>query len=190
NDERGPGQPTWQGQPNPNILASKSMPKIFVCPSARRVKPENQFKDYALAYDNNPAGENCCPDRRAQGGTRGTYIGTGRVNSKLRIADVTDGTSDTILVIEKADASNNSWCSEGMGCNQFFWVHHQSQGLVYATRPPNDTLPNTRSAQSFHQQGMNASFVDGHVTWISNNIDMRTYRALFSRAGGEVHDTF
>src|SRR5262245_28867001 len=134
--ERGPGQPTWDGRPNPNIAASKSMPKVFVCPSARRVKPPNEFKDYGLAYDSNPAGENCCPERRPTG-TRGPYTGMGWVNSQLRLADVTDGTSGTFLVLEKAHSSNHSWCSEGMGCNQFFWVHHQSQGFVYGTRPPN-----------------------------------------------------
>src|SRR5262245_9074703 len=183
--DRGPGQPVWKGRPNPNIFASKNMPVLFVCPSAVRVKPESQYKDYALAYDNNPFGENCCPERR-QTGSRGPYTGMGWVNIAVRMADVTDGTSSTFLVLEKSHSTNHSWCSQGMGCNQFFWVHHQSQGFVYGTRPPNDTLPNTRAAGSDHPQGLNASFVDGHVSFIQNSIDMRTYRALFSRAGGEA----
>jgi prepilin-type N-terminal cleavage/methylation domain-containing protein/prepilin-type processing-associated H-X9-DG protein len=183
--DRGPGQPTWNGRPNPNILASKSMPKLYVCPSAVRVKPENEQKDYALAYDNNPAGENCCPERRRTG-SRGPYTGMGWVNSEVRMADVTDGTSTTFFYLEKAHTINQSWCSQNKGCNQFFWVHHQSQGFVYGTRPPNDTLRNTRAAGSAHPQGLNASFVDGHVSFIRNGIDMATYRALFSRSGGEV----
>jgi prepilin-type N-terminal cleavage/methylation domain-containing protein/prepilin-type processing-associated H-X9-DG protein len=183
--DRGPGQPTWNGSPNPNILASQSMPKIFVCPSAPRVKPESQFKDYALAYDNNPAGENCCPERRIIG-SRGRFTGMGWINSRLRMADVTDGTSNTFLLLEKSHNISQSWCNVGMGCNPFFWVHHQSQGFVYGTRPPNDTLPNTRAASGPHTQGLNAAFVDGHISFIRNSIDMTTYRALFSRDGGEV----
>ncbi|MCI0742245.1 MAG: DUF1559 domain-containing protein [Gemmataceae bacterium] len=190
NGERGPAvNPLPGGKPNPNILASRSQPPIFVCPSAPRVKPESQFKDYALAYDNNAAGENCCPERRPIG-SRGPFTGMGWVNSNLRMADVLDGTSNTFLVVEKGHYTNHSWCSQGMGCNQFFWVHHQSQGFVYGTRPPNDTLPNTRAAGSAHSQGLHASFVDGHVQFIRNSIDMRTYRGLFSRAGGEVLNDF
>src|SRR5262249_9248129 len=69
---------------------------------------------------------------------------------------------------------------------QAFWVHHQSQGFVYGSRPPNDTLPNTRAAGSAHPQGLNAAFADGHVQFIKNSIDYTTYRALYTRARGEV----
>jgi prepilin-type N-terminal cleavage/methylation domain-containing protein/prepilin-type processing-associated H-X9-DG protein len=186
--DRGPGQATWNGQPNPNILASKSMPKPFLCPAAIRVMPENEHKDYALAYDHNPAGENCCPER-ATTGSRGGYTGMGWINSNLRITDVPDGTSSTFLIMEKAHSVDQSWCPGTLGCNPFLWVHHQSQGFVYGTRPPNDTLPNTRAAYSYHTAGLNASFADGHVSFISNNIDMATYRALFTRAQGDVPQT-
>jgi prepilin-type N-terminal cleavage/methylation domain-containing protein/prepilin-type processing-associated H-X9-DG protein len=183
--DRGPGQPTFGGQPNPHIAASKLMPKVFLCPSAIRVKPDTEYKDYAVGYDDNPNGENCCPERRPIG-SRGLYTGMGWLNSDIRIADVIDGTSSTFLVLEKSHYINQSWCSHKMGCNQAFWVHHQSQGLVYGSRPPNDTLPNTRAAGSAHPMGLNASFVDGHVSFIRNSIDFRTYRAMFTRAGGEV----
>ena len=171
--------------PNPNILASRSMPKIFSCPSGIKSKSEQQYKDYAIAYDNNPAGENCCPERRKIG-SRGPFTGMGWINSDIRIADVTDGTSSTIVLAEKSQNIPHSWCSMNPGCNHFSWVHHQSQGFVYATRPINDTLANTRSAGSMHSGGMNAAYSDGHIAFLRNSIDMVTYRALFSRQGGEV----
>src|SRR5262245_27467833 len=183
--ERGPGQPLWNGNPNPNALASKVMPKTFVCPSARRVKSESEQKDYALAYDDNPAGENCCPERRPIGNL-GPYTGMGWLNSQLQIKDVLDGTSGTFLILEKAHSLNASWCSVKMGCNQFEWVHHQSQGFVYGTRPMNDTLNNSRAAGSFHIGGMNAAFVDGHVSFLPNSMDFTVYRALFTRQGNET----
>jgi len=183
--DRGPGQPTWNGNPNPNIAASKLMPKVFLCPSAVRVKPETEYKDYAIGYDDFPNAENCCPERRQVGG-RGPYTGMGWINSEIKMADVIDGTSSTFMVLEKSHHINQSWCSNKKGCNQAFWVHHQSQGFVYGSRPPNDTLPNTRAAGSAHPQGLNAAFADGHVQFIKNSIDYNTYRALYTRAGGEV----
>jgi hypothetical protein len=33
---------------------------------------------------------------------------------------------------------------------------------------------------------VSVSFVDGHVSYISNNIDLKTWQALSSRNGGEV----
>jgi prepilin-type processing-associated H-X9-DG protein len=183
--ERGPAVALVSGGPNPNILASQSQPSVFVCPAVPPVRLLNQFKDYALAYDADPGGENCCPERRPIG-SRGVYKGMGWLNSQIRISHVTDGTSSTFLIMEKAHNTNHSWCSKGMACNQFFWVHHQSQGFVYGTRPVNDTQPNTRAAAGPHTGGINASFVDGHVAFISNGIDMRTYQALFTRNGGEV----
>jgi len=188
NRDRGPGQPTWQGQPNPNILAANSMPKVFVCPSANRVQPENVQKDYALNYDNNANGENCCPERR-QVGSRGAYTGMGWINSQLRITDVPDGTSSTFLLMEKSHNFDQSWCPTNSGCNQFFWVHHQSQGFVYTWQPPNTTFPNTRGASSNHTQGLSVAYVDGHIAWISNSIDIRTYQQMSSRAGGEAIST-
>jgi prepilin-type processing-associated H-X9-DG protein len=172
-----------------NRLAANSMPKTFVCPSAPRVKPENQHKDYAVGYDANPAGENCCPERRPSG-SLGPFTGMGWINSKVKIAEVTDGTSSTFVILEKGHFSNQSWCPERLGCNPFIFVSHQSQGFVTGFQPPNSTLPNSRAAVSGHTQGLNVGFADGHVQFISNSINMATYRALFTRAGGEVIGDF
>jgi prepilin-type N-terminal cleavage/methylation domain-containing protein/prepilin-type processing-associated H-X9-DG protein len=178
--QRGPS-----GNPR-NQLASRSMPPVFVCPSVPRTpNSEGRQKDYSLAYDHNPAGENCCPERRLSG-SRGEFTGMGWVNSQLRMADVVDGTSNTFLILEKAHNLNQSWCPAEMGCNQFFWVHHQSQGFVYGTLPPNDTRINTRAAGGPHTAGINASFVDGHVAFIPNSISIATYQALFTRKGREA----
>src|SRR5262249_1701904 len=73
NMDRGPGQATipaglpGAGQPNPNILAANSMPKVFKCPSTLlgRFADTSTMKDYALVYDGGGPldDENCCPER-------------------------------------------------------------------------------------------------------------------------------
>lgn len=109
NGERGPGQPTVAGGPNPNILASRSQPKVFVCPSTPRARLGNAqtMKDYAVVYDGNRRNasgnpsfnENCRPERRQNPGL-GPYNGMGFVNSDLKMADVLDGTSNTFMLME------------------------------------------------------------------------------------------
>jgi prepilin-type processing-associated H-X9-DG protein len=188
--DSGPGQPTWKGAPNPNILAANSCPKIYNCPSAPRGKfaPTNLQKDYSLSYGGDVVGlhdDDCCPERSTIG-VHGPYNGMGWVNSKVKIADVTDGTSNTFLVMEKMNFSNQSWCSQGQGCNEFFWVHHQSQGLVFTGQPPNYTTADNRASQGPHTGGVMTSYCDGHVNFVSNNISLITYMALRTRNGGEV----
>jgi prepilin-type processing-associated H-X9-DG protein len=43
---------------------------------------------------------------------------------------------------------------------------------------------------SLHTGGLNMSFADGSVHFIANNIARRTWRALASRANGEIIDSF
>ncbi|MBP3954577.1 DUF1559 domain-containing protein [Gemmata sp. G18] len=191
--DRGPGQPVipaglpGAGSPNPNILAATNMPKLFVCPSAvrGRMGPENTMKDYAMFYDSNRPGfsETCCPERSSAP----AYNGMGWINSTVRIADVSDGTSNTMHYAEKANWANQSWCFDGSGCNSFIWVHHQSQGLITGAQPPNWSVKgNSRAATSSHTNGVVVVFVDGHVGFVPNSIDLNTWMGLGTRNGSEV----
>ncbi|HLJ92991.1 MAG TPA: DUF1559 domain-containing protein [Gemmataceae bacterium] len=195
--DRGPGQPTipaglpGAGQPNPNILAANSMPKVFKCPSTQlgRFATTSTMKDYAIVYDGGGPldDENCCPERVQVGGTtHKIYRGMGWVNSAVKIADVTDGTSNTFFLMEKANFSNQSWCSQGMGCNEFFWVHHQSQGMITTSEPPNYVVNNSRASEGPHTNGVLAAYVDGHVGFVPNSINIQVYFALGTRNGGEA----
>ena len=189
---------TAAGQPNPNFFASQNMPKVFLCPSSQRGQYglPNTNKDYAMYYDSNRPGfgETCCPERS---GTP-AYNGMGWVNSAVKMTDVTDGTSNTMYFGEKSNFATQSWCGWGAGCNQFFWVHHQSQGLMTGSQPINwrrgDSIigieaainSNSRAATSFHTGGCNIAFVDGHLSFIRESIALQTYSNMGTRNGGEV----
>jgi prepilin-type N-terminal cleavage/methylation domain-containing protein len=187
--DRGPGQAVVAGSPNPNIIAADGMPKVFACPANPGVAfTQMKNKDYAVVYDNRSDGENCCPERRPIGGS-GRYAGMGWLMSGVTIADVSDGTSNTLMVVEKVSHLNQSWCGNAdlkLGCNSFTWVHHQSQGLVTAWQPINSTLPNSRAAGGPHSNGINVSRADGSIRFLNNSIDITSYRAMCSRQGGEV----
>lgn len=184
-----PEDSSWGGPdrgPDGNVAnryAATHMPALFTCPSAHRVQPATQFKDYGI----NGGQGACCPER-----TQAHMNGVGFIHSAVTIAEIEDGTSSTFLFLECAHFGNHSWVPFDWGSNQFFWVHHISQGYVASREndgtptPPNSTISNHRGAFSDHPDGLQAAFVDGHVSWISNDIDFKVYDDMFSRDGGEV----
>src|SRR5207245_2353589 len=71
-------------------------------------------------------------------------------------------------------------------------VAYRSGGVTYdvdfisATEAnPGDTLAAV-TARSFHSGGVNAVLMDGSVRFFSNTISLTTWRALGTRASGEV----
>ncbi len=173
--ERGPA-----GDPA-NKFASENMPPVFVCPSAHRVQPENEQKDYGI----NGGTGTCCPDRN------GPHAGIGWRNSAVQMADIKDGTSNTFMFLEFAHFGNHSWVEYDEGANQFLFVHHVSQGYVVPAHhngvptPPNNTSWNGRAAHSDHPGGVQATMCDARLVFVSDNIDFTIYRTTFTRRGGE-----
>jgi prepilin-type N-terminal cleavage/methylation domain-containing protein/prepilin-type processing-associated H-X9-DG protein len=181
-EDRGPAVTTWLGQPNPNAYAALHMPGLFVCPSVPADVKFNTtaYKDYGI---NGGTNSTCCPER-----TQRNQDGVAFLNSHVRLAEVTDGSSTTFLLLEFAHTANRSWTAAGDGTNQFLWVHHPSQGYVTADTPPNSTAFNNRAAHGPHAGGgVQGAFCDGHVAWVSNAVDfLHVYRPLFTRNQGEA----
>jgi len=86
-----------------------------------------------------------------------------------RLAEITDGTSNTLMVVEAADP-------------------------VTWTKPDDLTFDNAPGRQgaavngpgSKHPGGFNALFADGSVKFIKMSINPTTLRALITKAGGEI----
>jgi prepilin-type N-terminal cleavage/methylation domain-containing protein len=114
---------------------------------------------------------------------------TGFANKSTRMVDVTDGTSSTFLVGERAVAMLTSFISMGG-----IWPTQVGSNNAYTfdANPPNQSYPasaltaagqccnsandpnNIRgSATSMHPSGLQFCLVDGSVRFISNNIDSK-----------------
>jgi prepilin-type processing-associated H-X9-DG protein len=181
--DRGPA-----GDPK-NRLAANSQPPTFVCPSAPRVQPENQHKDYAINAGTGLTG--CCVDRN------GPHDGVAWMRSKVELRQIGDGTTHTYLLMECAHTAPRGWVDPNTGSNPFLFVTHNSNGMVIAHTavgpgPPNfrkhDAF-NTRGAYSEHVNGIYVAYVDGHVDFVSDFIDFAVYEAAHTRDGGEVIPT-
>jgi len=138
-------------------------------------------------------------------GTRGPSTGlssqtklnnTGMFNYKRQhpLADCKDGTSNMMIVGETIDNHTN------LSFNIWSQAARYESGLR-STENPLNTRPGTGITTSpygvplfggfgsRHPQGGNFLFLDGHVAYVNQNIDIATYRALSTRVGGEVVQT-
>jgi prepilin-type processing-associated H-X9-DG protein/prepilin-type N-terminal cleavage/methylation domain-containing protein len=101
----------------------------------------------------------------------------------LRITDIVDGTSNTLMIGEGIADMNkfNAWC---------FFNDVTATCAIPLNAPgyngnPGDYL-NNYSFRSRHSGGGNFAFADGSVQFISDTIDLTTYRNLSTYSGGEV----
>jgi prepilin-type N-terminal cleavage/methylation domain-containing protein/prepilin-type processing-associated H-X9-DG protein len=127
-----------------------------------------------------------------------------QVGALGRIAGVTDGTSNTILLVEM---SGRPWWylpnkqrsttapvaanprTYGFG----FWAHNNAHNISTALADGSGSGTacavncfNQFAVYSFHPSGANVAFTDGSVRMLSNSTSPATLAALVTRAGGEV----
>ena len=210
-----PGNPTVADPANPgrviNQVVSTSAPSSFVCPSTPLLGQPGTVKNYAMNggigafpaasgtfiyLDQGIGGTNlssCCPERANTGG------GIGNKNFWCRMSAITDGTSNTFLILEQSSTIRRF----NFPTNQFLWTNHQSQGLSVALQgtrnyPPNPDPNNVlmtqstgwglagRCSWSFHVGGVMTAMADGSVQFVTDSIALPTWRRLHGRDDGQV----
>ncbi len=116
----------------------------------------------------------------------------------VRLTDLTDGTSTTVLLTEDAGRPRH-WLAGRAGQDPQAleggpWNHFKGGIIVQGKTADGTTNPGTcpmnctndREVYSFHPGGANAVFVDGSVRFLRASIDLRQLARLITRAGGEV----
>jgi prepilin-type N-terminal cleavage/methylation domain-containing protein/prepilin-type processing-associated H-X9-DG protein len=108
-------------------------------------------------------------------------------NKPLRITDITDGSSNTFMIGEAVSTKDfmTAWChmDNTIGtCAMPPNCKNPATGLDY----PPDQWWNHYGFTSMHSGGVQFAMTDGSVHFIGNDIALPVYRALATRAGGEI----
>ena len=138
-------------------------------------------------------------------------------NSKIGIADITDGLSNTVFVGERSsNLADSVWPGAVPFSTHFAWPPFASAGSGGLGRPydgpgayvgahggpcpyedpvviypPNSPLGHGDQMESMHPGGANILMGDGSVRFYGYNHPLSTWVALISRNGGEVvHDDY
>jgi prepilin-type N-terminal cleavage/methylation domain-containing protein/prepilin-type processing-associated H-X9-DG protein len=103
-------------------------------------------------------------------------------NSKIRWANVTDGLSNTLMIGERGSRLGKSiWHGNIPEASE---PHARILGV--ADHAPNYPAGHFEDFSSFHPAGVNFLRADGSVSFFSQSVDIVVYRAMATRAGGEV----
>jgi prepilin-type N-terminal cleavage/methylation domain-containing protein len=133
-------------------------------------------------------------------------------NSRVRITDIRDGSSNTVAISElkyrtpsstgpSKEDSRGVWTYGTMGGNTFstqtgpnasvsdaVWGcrNFPAEGMPCVQRGSPDKYKDMfAAARSYHTAGIYVSFADGSVRFVSDNIPLNVWQALGTRGGGE-----
>ena len=111
------------------------------------------------------------------------------INRSARIADIKDGTSNTMLLIEtpqQKDSTSFGPFLQAFTHTHFICTYNRGINERYKDKP----YPYAWGAGSKHTGGCQTLLGDGSVRFLSENIDRSLLRALESIRGGEVLGEF
>jgi prepilin-type processing-associated H-X9-DG protein len=180
---------TTNGWKTPEIdRAMRERPAVFVCPSdtSEPMRGDRATCSYALCQGSN--GPSLGMDQvRVKHYNTGVFM----YRTVYGIRDVTDGLSHTIFAGETIEGhtreSYNSWT-----------VGSRHLSCMRSTENPINTPPGTGIVLTAYGYSCNGAFAsrhpggamftygDGHVAFLSEDMDLPTYQALSTRAGGEM----
>jgi prepilin-type N-terminal cleavage/methylation domain-containing protein/prepilin-type processing-associated H-X9-DG protein len=113
-------------------------------------------------------------------------------DSDTRMSDILDGTSSTAMLCEVWGRKYKNHVTPPTSDPEYRGGE-SSRGMnlhtaVYFTYTPNSYRSAPWYANSFHPGGVQCVFADGSVHFIMDTIDLDTFKALSTKAGGEVID--
>jgi prepilin-type N-terminal cleavage/methylation domain-containing protein/prepilin-type processing-associated H-X9-DG protein len=194
--------PRYGAAPNTTNVTARRYP-AFSCPSDQENTPIGAMTNhnYAVNFGNTGGAQ--------QANLNGVVFGQAPFVTdplrKIGFRDVTDGTSNTLLVGEVrqgqgSDLRGFTWWGDAAKFTAYLGVNSPLPDRIYAInycnpipKMPCDvstaTNPAMFGSRSQHPGGVNAALADGSVRFFAENIDLNIWRALSTARGSEVFDS-
>jgi prepilin-type processing-associated H-X9-DG protein len=107
-------------------------------------------------------------------------------NSRVRIADILDGTSQTLMVGERTFVLAPATWVGAVASAELFPYNSSNFVLGHTGESNGPASPvDINNFSSRHGSGLNFVFADGHVSFLASSVSQAIYQALSTRAGSE-----
>lgn len=147
-----------------NLPAAKTPLAVFVCPSSSRADTKLSgtlgAADYGGIFGERITGPNNPP--------KGVML----YDRAVTIAEISDGTSNTLAVAEDTEYGKSQWINA-------LNVFDQAFAINAAPNIENDI-------RSRHPGGANGAFCDGSARFLAETMELEVLAAICTRAGGEI----
>jgi len=188
---------------NPDIKVAVAMrPSAYVCPSDGELLYFAVWKhDLIVPARNDVATGSYANVAGTQGPLSASlkYANDGVFfyNRRFKVSEITDGLSHTLFTGETIQGDlaigSNLWSNGNrlnstmrVACNPINWPPGDKNGPCSFLADSSGINIANGAFQSRHPGGANFAYGDGHITFLTDSIDLTTYKALATRAGGEI----
>jgi prepilin-type N-terminal cleavage/methylation domain-containing protein/prepilin-type processing-associated H-X9-DG protein len=187
-----------------NLAVASNKVSALYCPSGQEQRSGNASEVYnsSAVYTTHYYGVMGPTGTAALGGTTYTYTSQGSGNglysthgilgyqTKVRMTDITDGTSNTFLVGERSvtepASGNNAYRAWTRGYNTASGASKNMTNPLNSTNYNGSSNFDDISFGSMHTGGVNFLMGDGGVRFGSNSSDLNVLKAMSSKDQGEV----
>jgi prepilin-type N-terminal cleavage/methylation domain-containing protein/prepilin-type processing-associated H-X9-DG protein len=134
----------------------------------------------------------------------------GKMGRPVRVSEITDGTSNTLMASEtiqgrqaSEDLRGYTWWGGAAGFTAYAAPNSSQPDVLTGggcydpispampcTTTSTNALPRMVVARSLHTGGVNVAMCDGSVRFVPNTIDINVWRALSTSQGGETNLNF
>jgi prepilin-type N-terminal cleavage/methylation domain-containing protein/prepilin-type processing-associated H-X9-DG protein len=169
----------------PNIDAGAVVLDVFVCPSTLEPEATNvsklwktaAFTDYGGVYGVGGDGQDKVDEDWNIQLLKSDALGVLVYDEPIAFSEITDGTSNTVACAELLDRRTTE-------CK---WVNGNNIFAQDVETPVNDAVNTSVGTGSPHPGGAQVAFCDGHVAFLSEQMEQQTLNAILTRAGEEPH---
>lgn len=204
-----PAHDWWAKTDSPNRAVAATPVETYVCPASPNPKrcvmtmdPESEGQSFEAAATDYVGSAGAYYQDNQQKNLHPGAMHHRTLIKRLRVPDIVDGTSQTLLVVEMADKPNN-WRGRKLADDRSTkpqstslngqwaapnWNHLRSYSSdgTSAFGPCAVNCSNGASIYGFHDDGANVLFVDGSVRFLKAGLSQELLIALVSYSGGEL----